>query len=283
MTTVVERYALGPVIGVGSSAVVRRGRDLHAGEDVAVKIFHSGAARVDQQQRQEMQVLASLTHPGLVALRGGGTTEGRPFVVTELVEGPSLAARIAEGALPAVLVRRIGCQLAAALDHVHAGGFVHRDVKPANILLDGGHRARLADFGIARALDATAATTAGCVIGTAAYLAPEQVRGEPVGPPADVFALGLVLLEALTGRREYPGSAVESATSRLYRAPAVPDGLLQGLSGVLRAMTAADPAARLTAGEVADTLAPRTRRTGAHRRPRGAVHTFLTSLLRAGR
>ena len=154
-------------------------------------------------------------------------------------------------------LRDLGAQLADALAAVHAGGFVHRDIKPANVLLEDGHRPRLADFGIARALDATAATTAGCVLGTAAYLAPEQVRGEEIGPAADIYALGLVLLEAHTGRREYPGSALESATSRLYRKPALPDELPTDLSRLLGSMTAADPAERPGAGEVAGLLARR--------------------------
>ena len=122
-------------------------------------------------------------------------------------------------------MRRIGARLADALAHVHAGGIIHRDLKPANVLLGADGRPRLADFGIARALDGTAVTGTGYVVGTAAYLAPEQVRGEWVGPAADVYALGLVLLEALTGRREYPGALVESATARLHRPPGIPEHL----------------------------------------------------------
>jgi serine/threonine protein kinase len=132
---------------------------------------------------------------------------------------------------------------------------VHRDLKPANVLLDESGQAHLADFGISRALDQTAVTTDGCIVGTAAYLAPEQVRGEFVGPAADVFALGLVLLESLTGRREYPGKAMESALARLHRQPTVPEGLPLGLSPLLAAMTDPDPALRPTAAQVAETLA----------------------------
>jgi hypothetical protein len=162
--------------------------------------------------------------------------------------------------------------LADALAHVHRGGIVHRDLKPANVLLDPDGRPRLTDFGIARALDGTAVTGTGFVVGTAAYLAPEQVRGERVGPEADVYALGLVLLEALTGRREYPGALVESATARLHRPPAVPPHLPDALSTALHAMTARDPAARPTAAQVAALLeAGAARRRGAHRRRRGHV------------
>jgi eukaryotic-like serine/threonine-protein kinase len=254
---VAGRYEVGPVLGAGSSAVVYRARDLRCGDAVAIKCFRPGATEHDlRQQRQEMTALAQLDHPGLVRLHDGGSEDGCPFVVTDLVEGPTLAERIAVGPpLAPGAVRRLGAQLAEALAHVHAAGIVHRDVKPANVLLGDGGRPRLADFGISRALDATTATASGCVVGTAAYLAPEQVRGELVGPATDVYALGLVLLEALTGRREFPGLAVESATARLYRSPAVPDGLPAGLGTVLAAMTRDDPRRRPSADAVAVALA----------------------------
>jgi eukaryotic-like serine/threonine-protein kinase len=255
------------VIGVGSSAVVRRGRDLVDGEPVAVKLFHPGSSAADlRQQRQEITALSRLDHPGLVGLHDGGTEDGRPFVVTDLVEGPSLAERIADGPVPADVVRRIGAELAAALAHVHASGIVHRDVKPANVLLGDGATARLADFGISRAVDTAGSTEAGCVVGTAAYLAPEQARGEEAGPPTDVYALGLVLLEALTAHREYPGAAVESATARLYRRPVVPESLPGGLSPLLLAMTDDDPTRRPEAALVAELLVPELRPAGRHRR-----------------
>ncbi|MBW0119335.1 serine/threonine protein kinase, partial [Pseudonocardia abyssalis] len=137
---------------------------------------------------------------------------------------------------------------------VHAGGFVHRDVKPANVLLDSGGRPLLADFGVAWTIDGATATTAGAVVGTAAYMSPEQVGGHDVGPATDVYALGLVLIEALTGRREYPGSAVESAVARLSRSPRVPGGLPPILGSTIEAMTRTDPSRRPGAAEVATML-----------------------------
>ena len=239
------------MLGVGSSAVVRRGVDLQCQQPVAVKLFHADASMHDRrQQRQEMAALAQLEHPGLIGLHDGGTEAGRPFVVTELVEGPSLAERIEDGPLPADEVRLLGAQLADALAAVHDAGLVHRDLKPANILLEHGYRPRLADFGISRALESTAATTAGCVVGTAAYLSPEQVRGAEVGQPPDVYALGLVLIESLTARREYPGSPVESATARLHRRPGVPDAVPDEVAELLEDMTADDPADRPSAADV---------------------------------
>ena len=215
----------------------------------------------------------------------GSVEGGRAFVVTDLVEGPTLARRIRDGVLDPADVRRIGAQLAAALAHVHATDVVHRDVKPANVLLGDGTQARLADFGIAVAIDGTVATEAGCVVGTAAYLSPEQARGQLVGPPSDVWSLGLVLLEAVTGRREYPGSAVEAAIARLHRRPDVPPDLPGDLSAVLRAMTDLDPDGRPSAAAVARRLArpvlsdrPATHRRGArHRRDRSSARMLMAA------
>jgi hypothetical protein len=271
------RYELGALLGTGASAVVHRASDRISGRSFAVKLFHAGASAHDRRRQQrEMRALAALHHPGLVGLHDGGVEAGRPYIVTDLVEGPSLAERIAVRPLDAGEVRRIGAWLADALAHVHAGGIIHRDLKPANVLLGRDGRPRLADFGIARALDGTAVTGTGYVVGTAAYLAPEQVRGERVGPEADVYALGLVLLESLTGRREYPGALVESATARLHRPPDIPEALPTALRTALHAMAALEPAARPTAAEVAALLragsSRRDRRgygRGVHRRPRG--------------
>jgi hypothetical protein len=170
-----------------------------------------------------------------------------------LVEGESLAERLRQGPLPPEEVLHLATRLAGTLAYVHGEGVNHRDLKPANVLLaaDG---PMISDFGIARAFGSTRVTRTGEVIGTAAYMAPEQVAGEQVGFPADVYALGLVLLECLTGRCEYPGTALESAVARLHRAPVVPAGLPAGLTAMLTRMTARDPLARPTAGEVVAAL-----------------------------
>ncbi|MDT7580751.1 MAG: eukaryotic-like serine/threonine-protein kinase [Pseudonocardiales bacterium] len=271
------RYELGALLGSGASAVVRRASDRLSGRTFAVKLFHAGASAHDRRRQQrEMRALAALHHPGLVGMHDGGVEAGRPYIVTDLVEGPSLAERIAHRPLEPAEVRRIGARLADALAHVHARGIIHRDLKPANVLLGTDGRPRLADFGIARALDGTAVTGTGYVVGTAAYLAPEQVRGEWVGPAADVYALGLVLLEALTGRREYPGALVESATARLHRPPAIPDSLPSCLRTTLYAMTALEPAVRPTAAEVVALLG-----TGSSRRDRGGYGRGVHRLKRS--
>ncbi len=249
------RYRLGHEIGVGSTAVVHRGHDRRTGEDVAIKLFTVGPSPAgDGRNRREVEILTGLRHPGLVGLRDAGTTDGRLFVVMDLVDGESLAAALRHEPLPPATVEVLGAELAEALAHVHARGIVHRDVKPANILLDADRRPRLTDFGIARLDGSTAVTRTGVVVGTAAYMAPEQVRGRAVSGPADIYALGLVLLEAVTGRREYPGAAVEAAIARLHRSPEIPARLPPRLREAVRRMTAADPADRPDATTVAAML-----------------------------
>ena len=155
---VAGRYRLDRIVGAGGAAIVHEGCDLDTGERVAVKVYRSDGSGHPTQHHRELKALTSLRHPGLVALLDGGTEpgpDGRTYVVTDLVEGPSLARRLDAGPLSADEVRVLAIGLAEALAHVHAHGFVHRDVKPANILLEHGHKPRLADFGIARALDGT--------------------------------------------------------------------------------------------------------------------------------
>jgi eukaryotic-like serine/threonine-protein kinase len=250
------RYRIGPLVGLGGTAEVYRAFDHERGRAVAVKIFRPGSTPAPGYGgARELEVLAGFSHPGLVGVLDAGVDEqGCPFVVMDFVDGRSLAARLHDGPLAAAAVARLGAVLAEALAAVHARGVVHRDVKPANVLLDADGRPWLTDFGIARIVDATRVTATGVVVGTAAYMAPEQVRGESVGPTADVYALGLVLLEAVTGRREYEGGALESALARLHRAPRIPDEVPEPLAFMLRRMTVLDPAERPAAADVAATL-----------------------------
>jgi eukaryotic-like serine/threonine-protein kinase len=180
-----------------------------------------------------------------------------PYLVMAYVEGQPLSARLAAGPLDPERVAALGRQIAGALAHAHERAVVHRDVNPGNVLIDAAGDAHLTDFGIARLGDATRLTQTGSFMGTAAYVAPEQLRGDEVGPPADVYALGLTLLEALTGRREYTGTPVEAAMTRLTRPPVIPDGLPAPWPGLLAAMVAGDPAPRPTAAEVVEHLSGR--------------------------
>ena len=246
-----DRYELGEVVGTGGMSQVRRATDLVLGRQVAVKIFRDdldddSAARA----RIEMQTLARLSHPRLVAVHDAGTWEsGQPYLVMELIEGPTLAASV----LTPEQVASVGADLAEALAYVHDNGIVHRDVKPANVLLapDG---AKLADFGIARIIDSARHTGTGLTIGTAPYLSPEQVTGGAITPAVDIYSLGLVMLECLTGHREYDGSPVEAALARLHREPVIPADLPEPWPALLREMTANSPEFRPGAREVAARL-----------------------------
>jgi serine/threonine protein kinase len=250
-----QRYELGSLLGEGGSAQVHWAWDRQLNRAVAVKLFAPGVAGPDRhRQDRELAALTRLTHPGLVKLYDTGTDHGRAYLVMRLAQGPSLADRLHETTLSVSAVGQLGAQLADALTYVHAQGITHRDIKPANVLFDEHDRALLADFGIALIVDTTRITLTGAVIGTAAYMAPEQVRGELVGPPADVYSLGLVLLEALTGRREYPGTNVESACARLHRPAEVPVNLPGGLTDILRRMTAIEPTERPSSAAVAHAL-----------------------------
>jgi hypothetical protein len=254
-----ERFRFGELLGVGATAEVYRAVERATGRQVAVKLLSPELMLLHglPPRLGEDDTAARLDHPGLVAVHETGHDRGRFYLIMQLVDGETLYQRLLGGPVPAPQVTAIGTSLADALSYIHGKGVIHRDLKPANILLDGQGRPFLTDFGASRLVDATRITTTGAAIGTPAYMAPEQIRGEHVGPAADIYALGLVLLEAVTGRREYPGGLVESAVSRLHRRPAVPDDLPEPLRPVLRAMTGDDPATRPTAADVRDRLSSR--------------------------
>jgi serine/threonine protein kinase len=260
-----SRYQLQSAVGRGGMADVWRARDLVLGRTVAIKLFRGGTGH-DARQRVEAMTLASLSHPGLVtvfdAVLPDDSADGsvvESYLVTEFVEGPTLRTRLAGARpMPPAEVARLGAQLADALAYVHAAGIVHRDVKPANVLLasNGSEvRAKLADFGVALLAGAERLTEHGTVVGTPNYLSPEQLTGAQVGPASDIYSLGLVLIECLTGLAAYPGTGLEAALARLHRAPELPAGLDPQWTALLGAMVADDPAARPTAAEVADRLA----------------------------
>jgi len=249
---VASRYRLQSLLGRGGTAEVWRAEDEALARDVALKLVTVPTDDSAARAGEEARLLARLNHPGLVPVYDAGSDDrGRPWVVMELVEGETLSDTLKRGPLPSERAAAVGRSIAEALAYVHGQGLLHRDVKPANILVGRDGRVRLTDFGIARLVDAARVTSTGMMVGTASYLAPEQVAGEPVGPPADVYALGLVLLECLTGQREYAGSTVEVALARLHRAPQVPATLPAGWPGLLQAMTAREPSARPTPAQAA--------------------------------
>ena len=252
------RYELGPAIGHGGSGQVYRATDRSLRRQVAVKMLHDGAASADRAVRFEREIglQAGLAHAGLIPLLDAGLDEGRRYLVMPLIQGPTLADRIAAGPLGGRETQAIGTTLAGALECVHAHGIVHRDVKPANVLLGRHGHVFLADFGIACRHDEPdqAPTPHFSLTGTVAYLAPEQIENGTIGYPGDVYALGLVLLEALTGVRAYRGTLLEQALVRLWRQPEIPASLGPGWSELLGAMTARDPAQRPRPRQVAGVL-----------------------------
>lgn len=260
------RYEVGRRLGGGGAATVYAARDLVLGRSVAVKVMRTDG-EPDQTGRfdQEARLLAGLSHPGLVTVFDAGSSiDGRgdpqAYLVMELVDGSTLARRLAGGPLGVEETAHIGGQLASALAYVHAQGIVHRDVKPANVLIappaaDGRTTAKLTDFGIARQVDSDRMTMQGFTVGTANYLSPEQATGDDVGPPADIYSLGLVLLECLTGAMAYPGHGVAAAAARLHRQPAMPTWLSPQWRLLIEEMTHRDAAKRIAAGQAAAELA----------------------------
>jgi tRNA A-37 threonylcarbamoyl transferase component Bud32 len=258
------RYRLLDEIGRGSVGTVYRARDEFLERDVAVKLIEPPAVDAEELRRDEDEVklLARLNHHGLVTLFDAGTEVSDPeqpriYLVMELIDGPDLRVRLAQGPMPPVDVAQMGCDVSKALSYVHDNGVIHRDVKPANIMMfDYGHdairmRAKLTDFGIAMLTDAPLSDGNGSFIGTAAYVSPEQAKEELLGAASDIYSLGLVLLECLTGVRSFPGDPLPSALARLLNPPEIPNDLDPKWAWLLRAMTATDPAARPTASEVA--------------------------------
>lgn len=249
-----DRYDVRRRLGVGGRGEVWLARDSLLERDVAVKVLRAGDDEDLQRFRDEARAQATLTHRSIVSLFDAGSHGDTPFLVMAYVDGQPLAKLLDKGPMSVEEVRGWGVQIAGALAYAHERGIVHRDVKPANVLIEAGGGAHLTDFGIARLDDSAHVTRTGMVVGTAAYMAPEQLRDEPVTSAADIYSLGLVFLEALTGRTEYPGPALEAATARLQREPEVPRDLPAPWPELLGTMLDADPGQRPTASQVSDVL-----------------------------
>ncbi len=214
-------YEIVGAIGAGGMGEVYRARDTRLGRDVAVKILPPSFASDPERLRrfeQEARVVAALNHPNILAVYDIGTNEGAPFLVTELLEGETLRERLREGALPLRKAIDIAVQTAHGISAAHEKGIIHRDLKPANIFLTADGRVKILDFGLAKlgapeglapsqtqgaTLTAAGATEPGVVLGTVGYMSPEQVRGKPADARSDIFALGTILYEMLSGRRAF--------------------------------------------------------------------------------
>jgi serine/threonine-protein kinase len=231
-----NRYELGETLGYGGMSEVHKGKDVRLGRDVAIKVLRADLARDPQFQerfRREAQNAAALNHPAIVAVYDTGETRTDygplPYIVMEYVDGRTLRDIVkGEGPLPPKRAMEVMADVCAALDFSHRHGIVHRDVKPANVMITKTGAVKVMDFGIARALaDGQAAVTqTAAVIGTAQYLSPEQARGEAVDARSDVYAAGCVLFELLTGEPPFTGdSPVAVAYQHVREDPKSPSAL----------------------------------------------------------
>ncbi len=264
------RYRLHSLLGAGGMARVYDGWDERLARPVAVKLLRSDLAAVADLRRRfelEARAAARLTHPHVVAVYDAGEDNGQSYIVMERLRGESLADSIGRGPLDVAWLRRLAGEVLSALGAAHGAGIIHRDIKPGNILLGPDGRAKVSDFGIASVVEvpagaetAAALTGAGLVVGTPAYLAPERAMGHPATVRSDLYALGVVLYEALTGRKPYSGvtpaaiaaAAVNGAAENplLLRPDADPE-----LVAVIGRAMALDPAQRYaSAAEMASDL-----------------------------
>jgi len=269
MTLVAGRYALGELLGTGGMSVVHAAVDERLARPVAVKLLKPEmAARDDVRRRFETEArwAARLSHPHAVAVYDTGEDDGVPFLFVERLPGQTLHDRIAEGPVDVEWLRRTGLDVLGALAAAHVNGIVHRDVKPGNILLTAEGRAKVADFGIAKSLgldsDSTDLTRTGQLVGTPSYLAPERLDGADATPRSDIYSLGVVLYEAVTGRKPFTGPnalAVAFAIKHDDPVPLAelrPDADAAFLAAVERAM-ARDPDERFaSADDMAQALDP---------------------------
>jgi serine/threonine protein kinase len=248
----VNRYALKAPLGRGGMGVVWHAHDLVLGREVAVKEVafpagmpdaerHSAQARVTREAR----AAARLNHQGVVTLYDVVTHPGGVFLVMELVDAPTLAGLVrVEGPLAPERVAEIGAQLASALEAAHRVGIVHRDVKPANVLVPQTGSAKLTDFGVASLTGDPRLTTTGLVIGSPAYMAPEQAQGEPTGPPADFWALGATLYFAVEGQPPFDKGASMATLAAIVNEAPQPMCRAGPLAPLITALLAKDPKAR---------------------------------------
>jgi serine/threonine-protein kinase len=248
-----ERYRLDSRIAFGGVGEVWRGTDLVLGREVAVKLLRSGYAEHPEtltRFRDEARHAGSLMHPAVAQVYDYGEGDP-PYLVMELVDGPSLAELLrGQPRLSPVRTLDVVAQAAAGLAAAHATGLVHRDIKPANLLIGPGGIVKITDFGIAHAAGSAPLTVTGALVGTPAYLAPERAEGAPATPASDLYSLGVVAYECLSGRQPFHGTPLEMAVAhRLRPLPPLPAGLPAGVAALVADLTAKDAAARPASAE----------------------------------
>jgi eukaryotic-like serine/threonine-protein kinase len=258
------RYRLVELLGQGGMATIYRAHDNQLDRDVAVKLLRPEYGRDPEflsRFRQEAQAAASLNHPNIVSVYDYGQDAAGPFIVMELVEGEDLASIIRRsGALPPRQAARIIADAARALEAAHDHGIVHRDVKPGNIMIGRDGRVKVADFGIARAVAEAQMTLPGTTLGSVHYFSPEQARGEQATTASDIFALGIVLFEVLTGQRPWEGDTAAAVAMARLAGP-IPDprtrraGVSPELAAITQKAMAREPEDRWPSAEaLADAL-----------------------------
>lgn len=244
------RYRLDERLAAGGMGSVYAGQDELLSRKVAVKLLKeelAGDPRFVERFRREARSVAGLSHPNIAAVFDYGEEDGRQFIVMELVEGRDLARVIhADGALGPERSVRIGGQVLAALEHAHAAGIVHRDVKPANVIIGPGDRVKVTDFGIARATGQATLTATGSVLGSAHYIAPEQADGRPTSPATDIYSAGIVLYEMLVGKPPFTGEsalqiAMRHVTDTVPPPSAANADVPPGLDAIVARATAKNP------------------------------------------
>jgi len=227
-------YQILDLLGEGGMGSVYRARD-PAGREVALKVIRGRLNHMRRERfRREGELTSQVAHPGVVRVLGGGELHGVPFLVYELVAG---ATDLAVAFRSAPLERRVEWvrDAAAAVGHAHRRGVIHRDLKPDNVLLDLDGRVRVADFGLAKGETSDQLTRTGASLGTPGYMSPEQVMGKPVGPPADVWSLGVILYEALCGRLPFEGASwTELQAQVLHATPPPPSDFDPGVPAALQ-------------------------------------------------
>jgi eukaryotic-like serine/threonine-protein kinase len=205
-----DRYELGPVIGHGGMGEVRRGRDLRLGREVAIKLLRLDLAVQEEVRRRfehEARAAAQLGHPNVVTVFDSGEIDGQPYIVMECLPGRTLADELAEGALSPERIDAVARDVLAALGAAHRQGIVHRDVKPGNLLIADDGSIKVTDFGIAKSADVLDPTLTGQILGTPAYVAPERLEGRPATAQSDLYGCGVVLYEAVAGKRPFAGDS----------------------------------------------------------------------------
>ena len=264
-TVLDNRYDVGRTLGSGGMGEVYLARDRVLGRDVALKVLrtqYAGDSEFAERFKREARSAASLSHPNIVQIYDRGDTEdGSSYIAMEYVPGGTLKEKIVgDGPLGTRGAAALGAQVAAALGAAHERGMVHRDIKPQNVLLTDRGDAKVADFGIARAGSSVTISRTGSVLGTAGYMSPEQALGKPATPKSDLYSLGVVLFEALTGELPYTADNPIAVSMKHVNEPVRPPGEIdptipEGMNALVTRLMAKDPEDRYaTADELADDL-----------------------------